>query len=147
MIRVRIISFKLLQSSAIMKAVFVFPYVCNVSNCTDQCFEPNAKRFVCSQNIPNGKQFICFQKVWYLSCKCLKNSHLFYEYVVEFNEQNEIRCVFKLKCLWARLHSEMCALFTHFHNLLVGGFVLFGMTFFLQWVKADLMWNFCNWLV
>lgn len=94
MIRVRIISFKLFTVIRHHEGCFFFPYACNVSNCTDQCFEPNAKRFVCSQNIPNGKQFICFQKVWYLSCKCFKNRHLFYEHVVEFNEQNEIRLVF-----------------------------------------------------
>lgn len=33
-----------------------FPHMCNVSSLTEQCFEPNAERFVCSQNIPKGEQ-------------------------------------------------------------------------------------------
>lgn len=77
-----------------MKAVFT--HVCNVSNLTDQCFEPNAKGLYAHKLFPMASNSFAFKwcDICHVNVQEKIGRHLFYEYVVEFNEQNELRLVF-----------------------------------------------------
>lgn len=77
-----------------------FFWMCAMSPAAETNALNQTQKGLYAHNIPKGEQLICFKNVLYLTCnRKKKQTHLFYEYVVEFNKRRVKISVFKLKCL------------------------------------------------